>query len=220
MKKIHSTGKFVAVAALILFSAASCSRDEIQSGSSSTTLATQINTLPREPLQAAEISSLLFMREEEKLARDVYIALYAQWKVPVFNHISGSEQSHMDAVLLLLNKYNLADPAANQPAGVFTNPGLQALYTQLVAEGSAGMASAYRVGATIEDLDLYDLKNAWLNADNQDIRLVYDNLSRGSRNHLRSFYAGILSTGGTYTPQYISLAEFEAIVNSPMETGQ
>jgi hypothetical protein len=220
MKKIFRNGRLVAIAALIFFSAASCSRDEVQSNNSNNSnLQSQINSLPREPLNAAELSSLAFMREEEKLARDVYMALYAKWGVPVFNNISGSEQSHTDAVLLLLNKYNLPDPAANNPAGIFSNAGLQALYTQLVAEGSTGIAAAYRVGATIEDLDLYDLQQALLNTDNQDIRLVYGNLARGSRNHLRSFYTNILITGGTYTPQYISAAEFEAIVNSAMETG-
>ncbi|MDP3667796.1 MAG: DUF2202 domain-containing protein, partial [Sediminibacterium sp.] len=70
-----------------------------------------------------------------------------------------------------------------------------------------------------EDLDIFDLKNALINIDNQDIRLVYDNLTKGSRNHMRSFYKNVLNVGGTYTPQYITQAEFDAIINSAMETG-
>lgn len=82
----------------------------------------------------AEKDGLLQMREEEKLARDVYTALYAQWQLPVFGNIIKSEQTHMDAVKNLLTTFGLPDPAANQPAGVFTNPELQALYDDLVAQ--------------------------------------------------------------------------------------
>jgi hypothetical protein len=88
-----------------------------------------------------------------------------------------------------------------------------------VAQGNASVLDAYKVGATIEDLDIFDLKNALTTIDNQDIKLVYDMLTKGSRNHMRSFYKNILNVGSTYTPQYITQAEFDAIINSPMETG-
>lgn len=159
------------------------------------------------------------MREEEKLARDVYITLYNNWGVNIFTNISISEQTHMESILLLLNKYSLIDPVGSNPVGEFRNTLLQGLYTQLVAQGSISLLEAYKVGATIEDLDIFDLNTALISIDNQDIRLVYDMLTKGSRNHLRSFYKNILNVGGTYTPQYISQAEFDAIVNSPMETG-
>ena len=126
----------------------------------------------------------------------------------------------MDAILLLLNKYNLLDPVANNFAGVFANGTLQNLYNQLTTQGSASSLDALKVGATIEDLDIYDLKTALTKVDNQDIRLVYENLMKGSRNHLRSFYSNILVAGGTYTPQFITQAEFDAIIDSPMETGK
>lgn len=178
----------------------------------------QVNNLPKEPLNADEWSTLPFMREEEKLARDVYIYLYSKWQVNIFNNISSSEQTHMDAVLNLLNKYNLADPVSNNGPGIFTNPLLQNLYNQLIQQGSISLIDGLKAGATIEDLDIYDLKTALTKIDNQDIRLVYENLMKGSRNHLRSFYSTILSNGGTYTSQYISQTEFDAIINSAMET--
>lgn len=93
------------------------------------------------------------------------------------------------------------------------------MYNQLVADGNISVLNAYKVGATIEDLDIFDLTNALKDIDNQDIRLVYSMLTKGSRNHLRSFYGNILKVGGTYTPQYITQAEFDAIINSDMETG-
>jgi len=89
----------------------------------------------------------------------------------------------------------------------------------LVNQGNLSILDAYKVGATIEDLDIFDLKNALLQNDNQDIKLVYDMLTKGSRNHLRSFYKNILNAGGSYTPQYISQTEFDSIIGSAMETG-
>ncbi len=62
-------------------------------------------------LTAAEEEGLLFMREEEKLARDVYLVLFDKWGLRVFENIAESEQRHMDAVLYLLGKYGLDDPA-------------------------------------------------------------------------------------------------------------
>lgn len=181
-------------------------------------LQSQINAIPPAALSDAELNNLKWMREEEKLARDVYLALYAKWRITVFNNIASSEQSHMDALLLLLNKYTIADPAS-PVAGVFNNPDLQALYYQLVDNGSISIAKAYETGATIEDLDLLDLKNALLANDNEDIRLVYESLMKGSRNHLRSFYKNLLNAGITYQAVYISQPELEAIINSSMETG-
>lgn len=182
-------------------------------------LQAQVNSLPIESLNPAEITSLSFMREEEKLARDVYIALFNKWGVNIFTNISASEQTHMDAILMLLNKYGLTDPAGTNAVGVFNNTTLQNLYNQLVTQGNISVLEAYKVGATIEDLDIFDLQNALINIDNQDIRLVYDMLTKGSRNHLRAFYKNILNAGGTYTPQFITQAAFDAIVNSAMETG-
>lgn len=124
----------------------------------------------------------------------------------------------MEAVRMLLKKYGLTDPVGSNAVGVFNNTILQNLYSQLVVRGNTSILEAYKVGATIEDLDIFDLKTALINIDNQDIRLVYDNLTKGSRNHMRSFYKNILNVGGTYTPQYITQAEFDAIINSPMET--
>lgn len=182
-------------------------------------LQAQVISLPAEPLSTDEINSLEFLREEEKLARDVYITMYSKWGAKIFNNISRSEQTHMDAVLQLLNKYNISDPVGSNPVGVFQNTTLQNLYNQLVDEGNISMLAAYKVGATIEDLDIFDLRTALTKIDNQDITVVYEMLTKGSRNHLRSFYKNILSVGGTYSPQYITQSEFDAIINSSMETG-
>ncbi|HNR18064.1 MAG TPA: DUF2202 domain-containing protein [Chitinophagaceae bacterium] len=217
MKKYFiSTAMTVTLFLSVIF--VSCSKDK-DNKNANNNLNSQVNNLPSEPLNTDERTTLSFMREEEKLARDVYIFLYNKWALTIFNNISSSEQSHMNAVVQLLSKYNLPDPVGSNGYGIFSNPVLQNLYTQLTTQGSVSLPDALKVGATIEDLDIYDLTIALTKVDNQDITLVYNNLVKGSRNHLRSFYSNIINAGGTYTPQYITQAEFDAIINSPMEIG-
>jgi hypothetical protein len=75
-----------------------------------------------------------------------------------------------------------------------------------------------RVGVAIEEIDILDLKER--RTDTVDIQLVYDNLTKGSRNHLRSFVSTLeKQTGETYQPQYLSQAAYDAIVNTPAERG-
>ena len=178
-----------------------------------------INQLPTEELSLEEELSLIKMREEEKLARDVYAAFYDVWQKPVFKNISMSEQRHMNAVKFLVDKYELADPVTDPTAGVFTSPEFTALYQPLVEQGSASLIDALTVGATIEDMDIYDLQELLAQTDNQDITAVYENLLRGSRNHLRAFAYLLSLNGVTYEPQYISQEALDAILTSPRETG-
>jgi hypothetical protein len=173
--------------------------------------------LPTESLEEAEKARILFIREEEKLAYDVYQTMFDIYGVNVFQNIPNSELSHMEAMLTIIKKYNLTDPMETNARGVFVNTTLQALYTQLVSQGRVSLLAAYQVGATIEDLDISDLKSSLAVTNNQDVRLVYDFLNKGSRNHMRSFYKNIKNWNGTYTPVYITQAEFDAIVNSPTE---
>ncbi len=184
-----------------------------------TELQNQINTLPKESLSESEIASLMHLREEEKLAQDVYLFLYNRYKVNIFNNIRESEITHMDAVGSLIAKYELDDPIDTNGPGVFKNQDLQELYNSLTAQGSVSLLNAYIVGATIEDLDLYDLAHELTLIDNQDIITVYESLAKGSRNHMRSFYDKITSSGGNYTPQFISQELFNSIISTPKETG-
>jgi hypothetical protein len=170
-------------------------------------------------LSDAEIEGILYMREEEKLARDVYLTLYEAWELPIFQNIARSEATHMEAVNTLIDRYGLADPAAAE-VGVFTNPTLQELYDQLVAAGRTSLADALRVGAAIEEIDILDLQERQAQTDQADIELVYENLMKGSRNHLRAFASTLTrQTGETYQPQYLDPASYESIVNSARETG-
>lgn len=224
MKKLYKVPILFLSGVLLLLSTASCTKNTNGPGTINTnngqglaTISGQIYNFPKDSLNESERKSLLFIREEEKLARDVYTALYTQWGTNVFSNISASEQTHMDAILILLNRYAITDPAG--APGVFVNTTLQSLYHQLVQQGSKSILDAYKVGATIEDLDIYDIENSIEGIDNKDILWVYASLTKGSRNHLRSYFRNIVASGSTYTPQYISQSEFDNIINSPMETG-
>ncbi len=170
-------------------------------------------------LSQEEIDGLLYMREEEKLARDVYLTLYERWGTPVFNNIARSEQTHTDTVKELLDRYGLPDPAEGQDVGQFSNPDLQALYDQLVAQGSQSEIDALKVGAAIEEIDILDLEERLAQTDKEDIRLVYENLMAGSRNHLRAFVSVLEMRGESYAPQYLDQATYDAIVSSSVEPG-
>lgn len=178
-----------------------------------------IASLPHEELSEAEIKGLLHMREEEKLARDVYLTLYQNWDHQVFQNIARSEQRHMDAVKALLDKYNIIDPVIDDTVGVFSEQKILNLYYELVQEGRISLVKALRVGALIEDLDIFDLKEFLQVADNVDIQTVYQNLMKGSRNHLRAFVSQLTAYGESYAGSYLPQEEIDEIVNSPMERG-
>jgi hypothetical protein len=179
---------------------------------------TGITTIPASDLSDVEAASLLYMREEEKLARDVYNALYAVWGQPTFQNIASSEQAHMDEIKLLLDRYGLTDPAL--APGQFTDASLQTLYNQLVAQGSTSLADALKVGAVIEEIDILDLQTRVAQTDNADIQLVFNNLMNGSYNHLKAF-TGALSqqTGEVYQPQYLSADAYQSIITGTTGNG-
>lgn len=216
MKKVLS---FVAV--LVFLS--SCEKggplgdDQGNSSQSLSAIQATVSSLPVEPVDSAEKQRVLFIREEEKLAYDVYQAMFDKYGVKIFQNIPNSELSHMEAMLTIITKYQLVDPMDKNPRGVFANADLQSLYNALVSQGNGSILAAYQVGAKIEELDIFDLNKSIAVTNNQDVKLVYDFLNKGSRNHLRSFFKNLTNAGGTYTPVFITKAEFDAIVTTPTE---
>lgn len=167
-------------------------------------------------LSAEEVRTLTFMREEEKLARDVYLTLNETRPQPVFANIARSEQQHMDAMLALLERHQLTDPAL--PAvGMFGDPKLQALYDELVVRGQQSATEALYVGAAIEEIDILDLEKAIAETDQPDLRRSYENLLAGSGNHLRAFVRNIEAQGLVYEPQYLSVEQLETILAMPAQ---
>jgi len=174
-------------------------------------------------LTETETAYILFMREEEKLARDVYLTLGDHWNMAVFDNIAVSEQQHMDAMKTLVEKYGLNDPVTDEnDVGTFTNDELSALYPVLVNRGEQSQYEALMVGALIEEVDMEDIQLAIDATKRNDIKAVYESLLCGSRNHLRAFVANIESDGGVYESQLYPddsewVAFIDSIIDSPME---
>ena len=175
-----------------------------------------INLVSEDPnaklLNDSDKEALLFMLEEEKLARDTYVFLDNLWAINQFANIKNSEQSHMDAVESLLVQYGIEYEIL--PAGQFANKALQDFYDQFISDGSKSVANAFQIGATIEDLDIVDLQEYIDATSNTSLIAVFENLKCGSTNHLRAFLKGIENLGDTYTPQFLSVDAYNSIINS------
>ena len=185
------------------------------------------NNISTAKLSDQEIEDLQHLRDEEKLARDVYLYFYDIYGKPIFSNIAASEQQHMDAVKTLLDRYGINDPVSGLERGEFAY--YQELYDQLTADGTPAegeqlldaLQRALYVGATIEDMDIVDIQIMITHTNRFDLINVYENLMKGSRNHLRS-YCDLLYTlyDYEYIAQFLSQGEVDAILDSDKEIGK
>lgn len=162
-----------------------------------------------------ESNGLTYMREEEKLARDVYDSMYAKWDVNPFGNIRQSERVHMDKMKTLLNSYGIEDPvmANRDQPGVFKSTTLQKVYHDLVKSGTTSLTDALKAGAKIEELDIADLDERMAQTKKEDILTAYRFLRMGSENHLRAFVRRLKSQRVEYTPEFLKKEVFDAIIN-------
>ena len=179
----------------------------------------QKSTVTNTPLSEQEIQGLTHMVEEEKLAGDVYQTLYTKTGLINFKNITESERRHQAALQNLLRQYGIADPTTGKGVGEFTQSTFSHLYQVLVKQGSLSSADALKVGLKIEDLDIFDLEKEMEHTQRASILQVYENLTRGSRNHLRSFNRSLRQMGLTYTPEFITQSQYDAIASSAQERG-
>jgi len=152
---------------------------------SQTYVGTIADTTPLAELTQLQEDDLLYMYEEEKVARDVYRTLGDMWGVSTFYRIQNAEQTHMDTIGTLLDKYSIDKPS-DDTTGVFQNQDLQALYNQLVEQGSTSVEDALEVGILVEETDIADLEAKIVNTPS-DISAIYQRLLNGSYNHLSAF---------------------------------
>lgn len=168
---------------------------------------------------ASDTQTLLYVREEEKLARDVYTALSRRFPLRVFDNIRGAEQRHTQEIADLIAAAQLPDPADGRGPGQFQNAKLQELYSSLVAQGEPSAIAALGVGLAIEEMDIVDLEERIATADNRALRATLQQLLRGSRNHLRAFSRNLSRRGVTPAPRHLSQEKFDSILAGPHEPG-
>lgn len=174
------------------------------------------NFLDIESISQLEIDNLKFLREEEKLARDVYLYSFKKYGENIFNNIANSEQQHMNQVLTILNKYQIADPASSKN-GVFNHVSIQKLYDDLTTKSDSSLVDALKVGAFIEDFDINDLVQLKSIINYSDIQSMLDKLHCGSNNHLRNYVQQLEKLNSAYEPEFISTEEYDLIINSSNE---
>jgi len=139
-------------------------------------------------LSEATASDLIFSRDEERMARDLYAAIAARYDGALpFANITNSEQRHFDAVGVLLERYGLDDPAVGMAAGRFKDAEVQALYDELWAKAQTSLEAAYQAGISVENRDIADVKTGLGDATQADVDRVFTNLLRGSEMHLSAF---------------------------------
>jgi hypothetical protein len=165
-----------------------------------------------ETLSKAEVDGLIFMREEEKLSRDVYTNLSKKWGSRPFGNIARSEQSHMEAVLALLKKFGVKVPSEKLGPGKFENADLQKFYDQLVERGQKSREDALEVGALVEETDIADLLKRRNGTDKADIIATYNQLLFASGNHIRAFSRNLKASGTGYKPTVLSASQYNKII--------
>jgi len=216
------TSKLFLVLAVALFAFASCSKnsDGVDEAIVATTdeksaeVAALCGTCNfTSTLTEAEVASLMEMREEEKLAREVYLAMNVKYNYRTFANIAKSENAHTSAVLYIMKGFGLTDPSP-VTATEFSNPLFTDLYAQLTEKGSVSLVEALKVGAFIEEYDIADLQRHLAEIQNATIARVYGNLLRGSKFHLKAFTNALKVQGATYTPTVISEEEYQDIINN------
>ena len=137
-------------------------------------------------LTTEDASTLLFIKQEEKLARDVYLALGDIWGNPAFYNIAKSEQQHMKAVDALIARFALEDTSPTE-AGVFSIPALTELYETLMAKGLLSEKDALEVGVLVEETDIADLQAMIAQIEDEAVDQTLGNLLRASYKHLAAF---------------------------------
>ena len=190
-------------------------------------------------LDAVEASHLTFMREEEKLARDVYLTLANMYPdQDVFNTIATtSEQTHTDTLRDKLAQLDLPDPNPDTndlPAsiGVFLGEDWGWYFTEkfavLTSMAATSELAALYVGALVEELDMHDIAvcpHVMIEAgypspcaleytETPALINAYNSLIDGSESHLRAYVGQIEAVigVGNYEAQYLTQAEVDAIL--------
>lgn len=158
-----------------------------------------------------EIQGILFIWQEEKAARDLYISLYEETNLSIFMDLVRSEQNHMDQAKSIIDKFGLQMPVPDVP-GKFENQTLKEIYNRMQAQGRLSHQEALKSAATFEEISIVDLEKEIAATNMEEIEVVYQGLLAGSRKHLRSYVMDLQELEIQYSPQYLSTSKFDEIM--------
>jgi hypothetical protein len=178
-----------------------------------------LDDLPMGQLSESEAEAIYYLREVEKLARDVFLVLDERWDVEGLRCVAEGEDTHTEAIKALIDRYRLWDPSSVTWDGYYNNEELLALYRQFKRQGERSLVDAIKVGVMVEEISILDLREYRAETDDEDLQMVYENLLRASRNHLRVFCALLQQQRETCENKYLSLTLFDQIVSTPPEPG-
>jgi hypothetical protein len=179
----------------------------------------ELPTGEKNALTKKDRKGILFMHEEEKLARDVYRHLGRKWDLRPFQNIQRSEQAHIDAMAQLIERYELKARSSSDDEGTFANRALQKLYSKLIVDGEASAIAALNVGAYVEEVDIEDLDDIIASTRNPDLKSVAESLRRASENHLRAFVRNLAMRDVAYTPEILTAEVYGAIIGGEHSSG-
>ena len=168
-----------------------------------------INSTAAGELSEEQKSALAFMWNEEKLAKDIYLALYKLYpNQTLYNIPTKSEATHQNMVQELLKKYDLnifaddfsggydANALASVAEGEFIIEDIKTLYDNLYSIGKNSEIDALKVGCMVEVTDINDLNERLEIANgNDDMTSVFTNLRDGSYNHYWAFDSALKTLG-------------------------
>jgi hypothetical protein len=152
---------------------------------------------PSSSISSSVKSSLAYMYEEERLAKEVYLAIYQKQPIRQLSKIaSNSETRHIEAVKDLAQKYGVK--TSLQQVGRYQNSHIQSLFNQLYHKGIRSKKDALEVGCIVEVTDINDLDRYISQAQRagaDDVLQTYDFLRKGSYNHYWAFDRGLKQLG-------------------------
>jgi hypothetical protein len=168
------------------------------------------NAIPASDLSLEQKDTLAYMWDEERLARDLYLALNELYpSQTLYNIATKAESQHALSVEGLIEKYDLN--ILNAPdytggysqeilngyvAGEFTLDVIKDLYDTLYVKGSASLQDTLEVGCMVEVTDINDLdRDIEIAAGAEDLVLVFENLRSGSYSHYWAFDKALKSQG-------------------------
>lgn len=169
-------------------------------------------------LSDEEEAGTRYMREEEKMAHDVYVFLLEKWDLPAFDHISNAETRHFSAMGFLVENFGIDDPAQAE-TGKFQNAKIAQLDNSMTEQGSKSLIDALKAGAYIEEVDIADLRQYIDQTDNEQIKGVYQNLLWASGNHIRAFTRQLAGRGENYTPVVLDADVYAEIIGATPQRG-